>query len=185
MCNYCWWLINRYCLICVIGKFDSFEKITDDYGHSVSTGEKYMLGHFLEQVHDPITRKKSKLMPKKNSVFYRENIVHPFVNMSEINGHYIISCRDFKDIANYVEHYWLAALWTASTIILHFIIASHGSFVNIRFSEQLKKFLKLICSYYSDKPQSSLKLMFIHQSCIKINSRYFAITCITFYHNFI
>ena len=69
-----------------------------------------MPGHFLEQVHDPITRKKSKLMAKKNSVFYRENIVHPFVNMSEINGHYIISCRDFKDIANYVEHYWLAAL---------------------------------------------------------------------------
>ena len=70
-----------------------------------------MLGNFLEQVHDPITRrKKSKLMPKKNSVFYRENIVHSFVNMSEINGHYIISCRDFKDIANYVEHYWLAAL---------------------------------------------------------------------------
>ena len=69
-----------------------------------------MLGHFSEQIHDQITRTKSKMMHKKKAIFYRESIVYPFVNMSEINGHYLISSRDFVDIVNYVEHYALATL---------------------------------------------------------------------------
>ena len=36
-------------------------------------------------------------MHKKKTIFYT---VYPFVNMSEINGHYIISSRDFVDIVN-------------------------------------------------------------------------------------
>ena len=94
----------------IIGEFDSPENVIDDYGHTASSGQKYMLGNFLEQVHDQITRTKYKLMHKKKTIFYRESIVYPFVNMSEINGHYIISSRDFVDIINYVEHYALATL---------------------------------------------------------------------------
>ena len=30
----------------IIGEFDSPENVIDDYGHSASAGEKYMLGHF-------------------------------------------------------------------------------------------------------------------------------------------
>ena len=71
----------------IIGKFDSPENVIDDYGNTASAGEKYMLGHFLEQVYDQITRTKYKLMHKKKVIFCKESIVYPFVNMSEINGH--------------------------------------------------------------------------------------------------
>ena len=54
---------------------------------TASAGVKYMLGHFLERVHDQITRRKYKLMHRKKTIFYRESIVYPFVNMSEINEH--------------------------------------------------------------------------------------------------
>ena len=58
----------------IIGEFHSPENVIDDYGHTASAGEKYMLGHFLEQVHDQITRAKYKLMHKKKTVFYRESV---------------------------------------------------------------------------------------------------------------
>ena len=41
----------------IIGEFNFSENVTGDYGHTASAGQKYMLGHFLEQVHDQITRK--------------------------------------------------------------------------------------------------------------------------------
>ena len=41
----------------IIGEFNFSENVTVDYGHTASAGQKYMLGHFLEQVHDQITRK--------------------------------------------------------------------------------------------------------------------------------
>ena len=71
------------------GEFDSpeTENVIDDYSHTASAGKKYMLGHLLEQVHDQITRTKYKLIHKKKTIFYRESIVYPFVNMSEIDGH--------------------------------------------------------------------------------------------------
>ena len=101
---------NTVWFVQIIREFDSPEKVIDDYHHTASAGKKYMLGHFLEQVHDQITRTKYKLMQKKKTIFYRESIVYSFVNMSEINGHYIISNRDFVGISNYVEHYALATL---------------------------------------------------------------------------
>ena len=82
------------------------DNVTDDYGHTASAGKKYM----LHQVHEQVTKKTYKLIHKKETIFYRESIVYPFVNMSKINGHYIISSRDFADISNYVEHYGLAIL---------------------------------------------------------------------------
>ena len=71
----------------IIGKFDSLENVIDDYGNNASAGKKYMLGHFLEQVHDQITRRKYKLMHQKKMIFCKESIVYPFLSMSEINGH--------------------------------------------------------------------------------------------------
>ena len=34
------------------GEFESTTSVSDDYGHIVTPGQKYMLGHFLEQVSD-------------------------------------------------------------------------------------------------------------------------------------
>ena len=73
----------------IIGEFNSPENVIDDYSHTASAGKKYMPDYFLQQVHDQ---------------------VYPFVKMSEINGHYITSSKDFVDIVNYVEHYALAIL---------------------------------------------------------------------------
>ena len=94
----------------IIGEFDSPEKVIHDYDHTASAGKKYMLSDFLEQVHDQIIRTKYKLIHKKKTIFYRESIVYPFMNMSKINRHYIISSRDFVDIFNYVEYITLATL---------------------------------------------------------------------------
>ena len=70
---------NTVWFVQIIGKFDSPENVIDDYGHTASVGEKYMLRRFLEQVHDQITRTKYKLMHKKKTSFYRKDIVYPFV----------------------------------------------------------------------------------------------------------
>ena len=101
---------NTVWFVQIIRELDSPENVIDDYGHTASAGQKYMLGYLLEQEHDQITKTKYKLMYKKKTNFYRESIVYPFVNISEINGHYIISSRDFVDIVNYVEHYALTTL---------------------------------------------------------------------------
>ena len=77
---------------------------------------------FLEQVHDQITRTKYKLMHKKKTIFYRESMVYPFVNMSEINGLYIISSRDFlshyQELGCFKHEYPLYSM----TTIIHQII---------------------------------------------------------------
>ena len=43
---------NTVWFVQIIREFNSPENVIDDYGHTASAGEKYMLGHFLEQVHD-------------------------------------------------------------------------------------------------------------------------------------
>ena len=85
------------------GEFESTTSVSDDYGHIVTPGQKYMLGHFLEQVSDQITSKTYKLIDKE-TIFYRESVVYPFVNVTEKKGKYIISSRDYIDIINFVEH---------------------------------------------------------------------------------
>ena len=91
------------------GEFESTTSVYDDYGHIVTPGQKYMLGHFLEQVSGHITSKTLKLIDKE-MIFYRESLVHVFVNVMEKKGKYIISIRDFIDIINFVEHNDLTAL---------------------------------------------------------------------------
>ena len=83
-------------------EFESTTSVSDDYGHIVTSGQKYMLGHFLEQVSDQITSKTCKLIDKER-IFYSESVVYPFVNITDKKGKYIISSRDFIDI-NVVEH---------------------------------------------------------------------------------
>ena len=39
------------------GEFESTTSLSDDYGQIVTSGQKYMLEHFLEQVSDQITSK--------------------------------------------------------------------------------------------------------------------------------
>ena len=91
------------------GEFESTTSVSDDYGHIVTPGQKYMQGHFLEQVSDQITSKAYKLTDKE-TIFYRESVVYPFVNVTEEKVKYIISSRDYIDIINFVEHNGWATL---------------------------------------------------------------------------
>ena len=68
-----------------------------------------MLEHFLEQVSDQTTRKTYKLIDKE-TIFYRESVVYPFVNVTGKKGKCNRSSRNFIDIKNFVEHNGLAAL---------------------------------------------------------------------------
>ena len=70
------------------GEVESTTSIADDYGHIATPGQKYMLGHFLEQVSDQITSKTYKLIDKE-TIFYRESVVYSFVHVTEKKGKYI------------------------------------------------------------------------------------------------
>ena len=91
------------------GEVESTTSLADDYGHIATPGQKYMLGHFLEQVSDQITSKTYKLIDKE-TIFYRESVIYSFVHVTEKKGKYIRSSRDFIDIINVVEHNGLATL---------------------------------------------------------------------------
>ena len=55
--------VDTVCFLKIIGEFEPTADATDDYGHKVILGQKYMLGHFLKKVNDNITSKKSKVRP--------------------------------------------------------------------------------------------------------------------------
>ena len=50
--------VDTVWIIKTIGEFKSTIDVTDDCGHKVISGQKYMLGHFLEIVNDSITSKR-------------------------------------------------------------------------------------------------------------------------------
>ena len=53
-----------------IGEFESMTNVTDVYGHKVISGQKYMLGHFLEKVNDNTTSNKYTLIENKTTIFF-------------------------------------------------------------------------------------------------------------------
>ena len=59
----------------IIGEFGSTAVVTDDYEHKVTSGQKYMVGHFLEKVNDNITSKKYKLI-ENDTIFFHESIAY-------------------------------------------------------------------------------------------------------------
>ena len=56
------------------GEFESTTSISADYEYIVTPGQKYIPGHFLEQVSDQTTSKTYKLIDKE-TIFYRESVV--------------------------------------------------------------------------------------------------------------
>ena len=93
-----------------IGEFESTADVTDVYGHKVISGQKYMLGHFLEKVNGNISSKKYKLIENQTTIFFHESIVCFFVNFRISKSSFEISSKDFFDILNYVEHFCLTLL---------------------------------------------------------------------------
>ena len=62
--------VDTVWFIKIIGIFKSTADVADDHWHKVISGQKYILGHFLEKVNDNITSKKYKLIESKTIIFF-------------------------------------------------------------------------------------------------------------------
>ena len=51
-----------------------------------------------------------KLTTNETTLFYKENVVYPFVNFKKGSGNYFISNNDFYEVNSYVEHFGLTSL---------------------------------------------------------------------------
>ena len=49
-------LTNTVWFVQIIAEFNSSENVSDHYAHAISVGDKYMVGNFLEQLDEQITR---------------------------------------------------------------------------------------------------------------------------------
>ena len=78
----------HYGLAKLNGSLNQQPVLVVDDEHIVTSGQKYMLGLFLEQVSNQITSQTYKMIDKK-TIFYRESVVYPFVNVTEKKGKYI------------------------------------------------------------------------------------------------
>ena len=85
------------------------EDIHDDYGNIVKGGNSYYSGNFLESRGPCRGGEKYELM-EKNTFFFKESVVYPFVCFKEDNGYHIISREDYCDILNYVDASGMASL---------------------------------------------------------------------------
>ena len=62
--------VDTVWFIKITGEFKSTAEVADDHWHKVISGQKYILGHFLEKVNDNITSKKYKLIESKIIIFF-------------------------------------------------------------------------------------------------------------------
>ena len=76
---------------------------TDDYGHCISSGQKYVAGKYLEKVGSKKQCQINKLM-KKNVYFFKDNIIYPFVNFQVRKDVYSISDLEYCEVIEHAEH---------------------------------------------------------------------------------
>ena len=74
----------------------------DDHGNAVGQGVRYLKGHFLEKTDEKDNRKLYKLS-KKQTFFYRENVVYPYVNFQETKKGFALNNSDMMEIIQFVE----------------------------------------------------------------------------------
>ena len=82
------------------------EQISDEYGHLVNVGEKYLICNYLEKAG---TVKIGDIFKRiKTEVFvYPECIAYPFVNFqahAKKADHFILSAKEYCDIIYYIEN---------------------------------------------------------------------------------
>ena len=76
---------------------------TDDYGHKIPAGMKFLKGHFAEWVG---TFKDSTIfrLPKKVTYFYEETVAYPYVEMEAGKKGLLLKNTDYIDIICHIEH---------------------------------------------------------------------------------
>ena len=74
----------------------------DDYGNAIGQGVTYLKGHFLEKIDEKNDHKLYKLS-KKQTFFYKESVVYPFVTFQETKKGLKLKHSDLMDIIQFVE----------------------------------------------------------------------------------
>ena len=73
---------------------------TDTQGKKIKEGQLHLRGQFFET--DPCSDTRYRLL-KKESIFFRESVVYPFVQMEAKKKHYELSADKFMQITRYIE----------------------------------------------------------------------------------
>ena len=73
---------------------------TDAWGKKINEGQLHLHGQFFETEPDSDTRYR---LPKKESIFFRESVVYPFVQM-ELKKKHELSADEFIQITKYIEN---------------------------------------------------------------------------------
>ena len=81
---------------------------TDDHGHAILAGFKYIKGHFLERVKTTKGCQIFKIL-STFTYFYSESVVYLFVNINE-TGAYVLESKDLTDILYFTEKHGLVPL---------------------------------------------------------------------------
>ena len=77
-------------------------KDTDDYGHSIIAGARYITGNFPERT-SYLTAQQVFRLSKKVTFFYKESVVYPFVNIIENKKGFVLKNKDSTDIIHFIE----------------------------------------------------------------------------------
>ena len=86
------------------------KEIQDDHGVIIIEGETVLKGNFLEKSSQTKTGQTLKFTSNKTTLFYKESVVYPFVNVKEDSGNYFISNNDFYEVISCVEQFGLTSL---------------------------------------------------------------------------
>ena len=101
--------IDAFWLIKINGQLEATENVFDNYGPTVMPGQSYLLGQYLENIYSNNKGHMYKLM-EKTAIFFKENVVYPFVLLSLTKYGLFISMNDFTEILNSVEHNGLSSI---------------------------------------------------------------------------
>ena len=81
----------------------------DDYGFAVQPGQHYVEGHFIE-----LTKTSSKgrfyTPASKVAFFFKESVVYPFVQLSNVRGKLFMNNNDYAEILYFVEQTGMVSL---------------------------------------------------------------------------
>ena len=92
---------------------EALELLTDNYGHCISSSQKYVAGKYLEKVGSKKQCQTYKLM-KKNVYFFKDNIIYLFVNFQVRKDVYSVSDFEYCEVIEYAEH--IHILWSCHNI---------------------------------------------------------------------
>eukprot|EP00794_Sanderia_malayensis_P020851 gene20851-22896_t len=97
------WFIN------VTKQSEATDVVTDDYGFTVQPGQQFIEGHFIELINTS-SKGRFYISASKTAFFFKESVVYPFVQMSNVKGKRFMNNNDYAEILYFVEQTGMASL---------------------------------------------------------------------------